>query len=66
MSADKSKVNLASPDVRASDGKREDPFWPELALNFPATPSQVYDWATLIFNASDFLELFEQEENNNE
>lgn len=61
MNPDKSKVDLASPGVRVSDGSPADPFWPELALEFPATPSEIYDWATLIFNASDFNELFDEE-----
>ena len=62
MNPDKSKVNLSSPDVRVSDGSPADPFWPELALFFPATPSEIYDWATLIFNAADFNTLFDEDE----
>lgn len=60
---DKSSVNLSSPDVRITNlrGRGPDPFWPELLVTFPATPSEVYDWATLIFNASDFLSLFDEE-----
>lgn len=63
MTPDKSKVDLSSADVRITNqrGRGPDPFWPELALNFPATPSEVYDWASLIFSASDFNQLFDEE-----
>jgi hypothetical protein len=37
----------------------EDPYWPELGFMFPVSPAEIQDWATLIFNASDFLTLFE-------
>lgn len=63
---DQSIVRLTSPDVRVDNGSSIDPFWPELALNFPVTPVQMNNWAELIFEASDFLTLFDQEENNNE
>lgn len=59
---------MSSPDVRTVEIELEsgkvitvpDPFWPPIAYNFPVDPSEIYDWATYIFNAADFNELFEE------
>lgn len=58
---------MSSPDVRSvpyvyEPGKikmLEDPYWPETGFLFPVSPAEIMDWATYIFEASDFLQLFE-------
>lgn len=55
---------MSSPDVRTIDTDYKpnkenfarDPFWPPVGFNFPVSPGEMYDWATLIFNASEFYE----------
>ena len=61
---DNSKIRLASPDVRADNGGTVDPFWPELAFIFPVKPTEMSNWAELIYEASEFLALFDEENNN--
>lgn len=61
---DKSKVQLSSPDVRADNGGTVNPFWPELAFNFPIRPKEMSNWAELIHESSEFLNLFDEENNN--
>lgn len=58
---------MSSPDVRdvtkpfSFDEFRvyEDPFWPPVGHIFPVSPAEIYDWATLIFEASEFMSLFD-------
>lgn len=58
---------MSSPDVREVEKEfsfdkvqvYEDPFWPPVGYVFPVSPAEMHDWATLIFNASNFLGLFE-------
>lgn len=58
---------MSSPDTRTvptvfTPGEvqiNEDPFWPDPVFFFPASPVEIMDWATYIFAASDFLQLFE-------
>lgn len=58
---------MSSPDVRVEFYELDltrtyvfpDPFWPELAFTFPVSPEDLHDWATKIFFASEFLELFD-------
>ena len=63
---DDSKVQLTSPDVRfdfkdSPFERSPDPFWPELGFTFPASPKELQDWATLIWEASDFLQLLDED-----
>lgn len=54
---------MSSPDIRPVTNPTEyqkvthfrDPFWPELiiTLDIGASPSELEDWATLIFMASE-------------
>lgn len=58
---------MSSPDVRTQDVEFdptkaitvEDPFWPPIGISFPVSPAEMNDWATRIFNASEFLFLFD-------
>lgn len=60
---------MSSPDSRVvsveNDYKQEhiliDRYWPALGFRFEASPEELNAWATNIFHASEFLELFDGE-----
>lgn len=66
MSVDRSNSRLSSPDVRLNVKKTAhertpDPFWPEMTYTFPVDPADIYDWAALIWEASEFMNLFDED-----
>lgn len=58
---------MSSPDVRTVPYENDfskvkvlrDPFWPKMGFKFEVSPEELNNWATQIFHASEFLELFD-------
>lgn len=61
---------MSSADIRVVDFENDlskikvmpDPYWPPLGFRFEVSPEELNDWATHIFNASEFLFLLDGEQ----